>query len=593
MTNKINVLPEQVINKIAAGEVIERPASIIKELVENSIDAGSDRIEVHFEGDGTSFIKIIDNGSGMSSEDALLCLKRHATSKIKDIDDIENITSMGFRGEAVASIAGVSKLELVTAPREKNSEGTHIVIKGGKILSHKAVGAPHGTKFTIRNLFFNTPARKKFMRNAQTEAKQITMQLKLIALAHPHIYFKLIQDGRITIDSVATDDYNERLSVLFGRNAVSEFIPFEYEADFFKFKGFLTKPSFTRSNRAYQYVFVNKRPVYNQNLLFAINKGYQDMIPKGRFPAAVLFVSVKPSMVDVNIHPAKREVKIAKQNVIVASLIKMITKTLAHKAVDSFSDSVEETNVFHSPNKAPLFTVKEDSLPDYTAFENESVEQAIISTPKTISTFQDSDISVDEDKNILNAPAVKVIGQLHQSYILAQSMSGMWIIDQHAAHERLLYEKVKKEFYSNKIASQRLLFPQTVEVMPDEVKMISDNLDLFDKLGFEVRAFGEESIIVEAVPVFIKNAKIIDIITGILADINEDGNVVSNPSEFAEKIMRYCCRRSVMASEKMSVAEMQSLMDEMFEFNIPLSCPHGRPIATEIFLSEIEKKFNR
>lgn len=589
--NSINVLSEQVINKIAAGEVIERPSSIVKELVENAIDAKSDRIEVHFEGNGTALIKIIDNGIGMNSSDALLCLKRHATSKIKDVSDIENISSMGFRGEAVASIAAVSKLDMVTALKDGGGEGTHIVIKGGKIESNKAIGAPHGTKFTIRNLFFNTPARLKFLSGTQSEAKQIVMQCKLIALAHPHIYFKLVQDGRTIIDSPATGDLQERLRVVFGRNAVEEFVPFEFEADFFKLSGFLTKPSFTRSNRSYQYVFINNRPVYNQNILFGINKGYQDMIPRGRFPAAVLFITVNPRMVDVNIHPAKREVKIAKQNVIVSSLIHVVTKTLAQKTAVSFSEThVDENDVL------PEFTEKKfTSVPiavnkPYTAFEK-----------RATSSFSASETTVVEkvetkERNLLSTKAednIKVIGQLHNSYILAESLGGMWIVDQHAAHERLLYEKIKKQFYSDKVASQKLLFAETVDLMPDEVKIISDNIDIFDKLGFEVRPFGDESVIVEAVAVFIKNAPIADIITGIMNEIDTDVSVAVNTEEFAEKIMRYCCRRSVMASDKMSIAEMQQLMDDLFEHNIPLSCPHGRPIATEIFLSDIEKKFKR
>lgn len=588
--NKINILSEQVINKIAAGEVIERPSSIVKELVENSIDAKSDRIEVHFEGNGTPLIKIIDNGIGMSSDDALLCLKRHATSKIKDLTDIEHINSMGFRGEAVASIAAVSKLDMVTAPKVGASEGTHIVVVGGKITSHKAIGAPFGTKFTIRNLFFNTPARLKFLNSIQSEAKQIVTQLKLIALAHPHIYFKLVQDGRTVIESPATDNLQERLRVVFGKNSAEEFIPFSFAADFFKLSGFLTKPSFTRSNRAYQYTFVNSRPVYNQNILFGLNKGYQDMIPKGRFPAAVLFIEVNPQMVDVNIHPTKREVKIAKQNVIVSSLIHVVTKTLAQKTAASFLASEAINEDVLPAYKERNFQVKESSsINKYTAFEEPIVRrfadsQSVEQTPEVT------------QRNLLSTTAednIKVIGQLHNSYILAESLNGMWIIDQHAAHERLLYEKVKEEFYLDKIASQKLLFPETVELMPDEVKIISDNIAIFDKLGFEVRPFGEESIIVEAVAVFIKNAPVSDIITGIMNEIDTDVNTAINTEEFAEKIMRYCCRRSVMAADKMSIAEMQKLMDDVFAHNIPLSCPHGRPIATEIFLSDIEKKFKR
>jgi len=589
--NKISLLPENLVNKIAAGEVIERPASVVKELVENSIDAGSSKIEISFEGDGTRLIKIVDNGCGMSRDDALLCLERHATSKIKELYDIGHIETLGFRGEAISSIAAVSKLELVSKEMGSGESGVQVLVNGGKICAVKDIGVPIGTKVGIKNLFFNTPARKKFLKTQPTEARHIIEFVQLISLSYPHIHFKLIVDNKIVLDAPKTSQIEQRVKALYGGTIAGELIPFSLKGEDFSLHGLLSKPSFTRGNRKYQHIFVNRRVVQNRGIFYGIKQGYDRLIPAGRFPVAIVFVDIEPSLVDVNIHPTKKEVKFVSERQISDSLSKIIQKTLSKKnVIPSMLLSEEKDfrdNMKYGGSKAVDGNELAYSLDKISgAQEKECI----------FSEIKDNDYAVVPETlkiKLEKSKYKRVIGQLSKSYILIENNEGLLILDQHAAHERVLFEKVKEKYLKDEVPSQKLLFPYTLELSAKDVSLLLNNLEILRKIGFELSQFAQDAVIIENIPAFTLNLDISSLIIDIISDIQEERYNRSLKQEVEQKIIRRCCRKAVMAHDYMSKEEMERLLEDIFVFNIPFSCPHGRPIAVQITLGEMEKKFKR
>lgn len=574
----IKLLPENLVNQIAAGEVIERPASVVKELIENSIDAGADRIVVDVKDAGSSFIKVSDNGRGMSRDDAMMSTARHATSKISSESDLWRINTMGFRGEALPSIASVSHMVI----KSKNAEdisGTEIDIKGGNILSVEDIGIPVGTIIEVYDLFFNTPARQKFLKKESTELGHITTMFDNIALANPHIAFKLIHNEKIISDFSKSTDLISRVADIFGKNTADAMLPIFYGGTEIQIDGFIGKPLLSRSTSQHQYFFVNGRCVQHHLFANTIKSAYHSMLMENKKPVFIINIKINPAMVDVNAHPRKIEVRFVDQQAL-NSILYSATKSVLEKN-NLIPKAFVETQRYMS-----------DNLPREMSFggvhENFSTQNSI--------NFS-KDILMQREQNgsalIQKEPVLKSIVQISDSYIVAKNDEGLVLIDQHAAHERVRYEELMNQCASADKKIQPLLVPLQIEFTSTEIAQIEANIDIFKNLGFEIENFGGNTFNVYAVPSFFAKENIEQVIKGVLDDIENE----KNPSRFQgniETIITYmACRSAIKFGQKLSIDEMQSLIMQLEKLKMPYTCPHGRPTMISLTLSELEKMFGR
>jgi len=581
--NRIQILPEHIANKIAAGEVVQRPASAVKELVENSIDAESTKIIVEIEGGGGDLIRIIDNGHGMSREDVALAFERHATSKIATVEDLDTIKSFGFRGEALPSIAAVSQVEVVTCQKDAVS-GTLLRIDGGIVKEIRDVGAPTGTNIMIRNLFFNVPARRKFLKTTITEMGHINHIVSKIAMSHPHIAFKLIHNGSEIMNVQQTDSLLERVSSFLGQEMVKDILPIQLLTDWLEITGFLLPPSHTRPNREMQSLFVNNRYIVNKTISHAIYAGYHTMLPGGRYPIVVMFLKIDPSVVDVNVHPTKSEVRFHQEKEIHQLVVKAVRET------------------FLNANLSPDMSMPAEGD------REKRIREAIsgyFGSRQTNATYSEADSSWQSFSSHLSppegdkrqdvgaslAPVLLPFCQIYNTYIIARSDDGVCIIDQHAAHERVVYERLMAQ--DREILSQLMLLPISLELDYQETATMLESIPLLNELGFKIDEFGQNTFIIYGVPVGMAKGDPKETVLEILHDIQAIGKTKTSSELREDMIISMSCKAAIKAGQPLAAEEMSSLVQQLMETQQPHTCPHGRPTMIKLGMEELEKRFLR
>lgn len=692
----IVLLDELTINQIAAGEVIERPASVVKEMVENSIDAGATSVCVEIRNGGISYIRITDNGKGIPRDDMEIAFERHATSKIRSAQDLDNIKSMGFRGEALASIAAIAHIEMNSRTRDEEN-GNKIVIEGGEILNFEETGCPVGTSITVTNLFYNTPVRYKFLKKDFTESGYIEDVITRLALVNPNIAFKLVNTGKIVLQTSGNGDMKSVIYNIYGKDVAEGILEAEYAYEDIYIKGVIGKPEIARSNRSNQLFFVNKRFVKDKTLTSAAEKAFKGMLPIGKFGFLILNIDMEPNKVDVNVHPAKLEVRFQEESKVFKSVYHTLKDTLLKNdliANTEKQNSEEKEDMFMNGNikieHSSLFrknidniekkpeerieqsqNIIEDILKQRKAIEEEKIkpidkneeylkqleelqtkiQKQVENSPKLIqekeeiveddenhsekvkektpenigeklnSNFEEmyeklfgksikkqeevkeeniSDIINGENISVFeeveeykNKPNYKFIGIAFSTYIIIEMENDIYIIDQHAAHERILYEKVKKNFYSNDGKdSQLMLLPDIISLSHKEMGILKDNIGLFEKAGFILEEFGENTIRISGTPSICIDLNTKDLFLETLDEINTVARTAKQEIE-DRFIATVACKAAVKANMALTREEVESLMDKLLELPNPFTCPHGRPTAIRMSKIDIEKKFSR
>lgn len=610
MSNKIKILPENLANKIAAGEVVQRPESVVKELLENAIDAKANNIELIVKQAGKSLIQVCDDGSGMTEDDAVLCIQKHATSKISTLEDLEGIKTLGFRGEALSSIAAVSQLEIRTETRE-DEIGTQIKIeKEGEIIKSK-IATSKGTCVSVKNLFYNTPARRKFLKSDNTELKHIIDTFNRIALAHPEIYFKFYNNDDLIYD-YRNGSLEDRISQVFADNMLDALIKVEERTEYLSIYGYIGKPSIFRKSKGEQYLYLNGRYVVNRNINHAVFNAFENILEKGDYPFFVLFLTIEPSKVDVNIHPSKLEVKFEDEKDIYNFVLSVIRKTISSYDLIpnmTFSNSAEE-EITSTLKFDPFVSTRRNDFSDRPEFNrrteivtDEDIELVFGGLTGEISKSNSHILPQSDDYNFSPKFESRVeqkesdqdkgfIIQLHNKYILCQIKSGLMIIDQHVAHERILYEKALKRIDSNLPLSQQLLFPITMEIDPASVELLKELNTFLERLGFQIKFKSSTKIIIEGVPEDIKSGSEERILKEIVDEfqINYKEKKLEQRDNIAKS---FSCKTAIKSGDKLSEQEMRLLIDQLFGTSMPYVCPHGRPVLIKISLEEFDKRFGR
>ncbi|MBD3384687.1 DNA mismatch repair endonuclease MutL [candidate division KSB1 bacterium] len=589
--NAIRVLSESLINKIAAGEVIERPASVVKELVENAIDAGARHITVIVKKGGKELIQVIDDGSGMTEQDAIMSLQRHATSKIQSLRDIEQIASLGFRGEALASIASVSRLELNTVLRD-SIDGTALRIEGGTVNHVGSTGGNAGSSIAIKNLFYNTPARRKFLRADSTEYRYILHFLNRFTLAFPHISFTLFNDDK-KVFQYHQQSLKQRIAAVLGSRVQNNLIEVDDKNALMHIHGFVGNNDVMRKSRNDQYIFLNQRYIEDRTVGYAVQSAFGETIPKGVFPLYVLFLDIDPGRVDVNVHPTKTQVKFADQNMIYSLVRSAVSRALvSDQIVPGFeAQNHSEEQAFSSRFQAPLLdemrTWSRQQAAKVPSSSSEQISLALTNDQTNEDAFQAAAGSYQSNEPEGGA----MVWQLHNKYILSQIKSGLVVIDQHDAHERILYERAKKNFAEKTAASQQMLFPQTLDLSAEDYENLMEILPLLQKIGFVIKGFGGHTIVVEGIPSGLKVGSESKILLNILDEYSRNkGSEVDIQERVAKS---FACRSAIMTGEKLNAAAMNALIDQLFTTHNPYFCPHGRPTMVTITIDELDKRFER
>lgn len=694
--NRINILDDITINKIAAGEVVERPSSVLKELVENSIDANSTKISIEIKDGGKESIKIVDNGDGIASSELEKCFLRHATSKIKNVDDLYEIYSLGFRGEAMSSISAVSKLEMITKAKDEPI-GTKISLEGGKIVSKDPIGTPNGTTITIKELFFNTPARKKFLKSTHAETINISDWINKLAIGNPSIQFKYINNGRNMLNTPGDGNLLSAIRSIYGKEVSENLIDVNFESRYFKVNGFISNNNLYRSNKNLQHIYINNRFVKSKVVLNALTEGYKSIIPIGKHAVCFLNVFVDPSKVDVNIHPNKLEVKFEKEHEIYIELRDYLRQRLLRsnligkyktydnkksivsngnlnttklndkasivnetrrnsfgnadnntndKAMTNSNIVYNEVNKNNDQNKTVYDVIKEteevfgsninnevtsmNTLEEFNKSSNfnpVNIDEVPINEFQSVSDVLNSTGNIEEliikkseekPENIQGEFTSKnkiefineeeneaiqrdgefslcladyfVIGVLFKTYIVLEKGNSMFLLDQHAAHERILFERYMDKFYRQDINMQMLIDPIVMEVSNVDMLHIEENLDLFMKFGFEVEIFGKNHVMVRSVPTIFGVPETEKFILQIIDNLED---IKSNYDLKVERFASMACRSAIKAHDKIYDLEIKSLFEQLEKCDNPFTCPHGRPIIVEISNYEIEKMFKR
>ena len=569
---KIRLLTDEVASQVAAGEVVERPASVVKELVENSIDAGARRIRVEFARGGTQLIRVEDDGSGMDREDALLSLERHATSKIRTAADLADVGTMGFRGEAVPSIASVSRFRLVTRPAA-DAAGTEIQIAGGKIESVSDSGCAPGTSVEVRSLFFNLPARKKFLRGEETEAAHILHQMQSLAIAHPDVAMTLVRDGRVVWQAAATKDHEVRIRDLFGADFVGRLIALQpIEEHGIRIEGFLAKPGEGRPDRELQFVVLNRRVVQCPAVFQSLREAYAEALPKGRHPLAVLRVSMDPLSFDCNVHPAKREVRLHRPD-----QVRQAVYAAAKLALDAFRTPVEtapkEQSMVHgevNPEAAPYHPSRSSFSPP------PQMDLPALPPPER---------PAEED-------AFRLLEGLGGRWVLMEGAEGRVLLDVRAASERILFEGLRREAALGHVSSQRLLLPEIVELTPKDAVWISENQEALQKAGFLVEAFGGSSFKVEALPSCLSERDARAALLDVCETLRSTG-LLGSGQPVLDALVRSVSRIAALNGFDYEESRARRLVRELLKCELPYACPQGRPTMIQWSFSELDRKFGR
>ncbi|MCX6137475.1 MAG: DNA mismatch repair endonuclease MutL [Ignavibacteriales bacterium] len=587
----INVLPEHIANKIAAGEVVQRPDSIVKELLENSIDSGATSISIVVKDGGKLVIQVTDDGSGMSPEDAGRAFLRHATSKIVRYEDLENIATLGFRGEALASIAAVSQVELKTR-QAADDTGTLIRIEGGAVREESLAAMSPGTTTIVKNLFFNTPARRQFLKSTATEFKHIYETVQRLALSRPEIAINFWSNDENLLN-LKRATLAQRIKDLYGDRFFETLIPLQESNDHISISGFVGKPDFARRSKADQYLFLNKRFILNKSINHAIFSGYDQLLEKGNFPFYLINLDIDQRRVDVNVHPSKMEVKFSDEHGIYRFVL------IAVRKLFSFNNLTPSLEVYSgSDSGSPDASLRHVNVPNYfqgqvspadRSFQfSHSLRDSSFNLPDVMSDVPASPPAVSDIAFLDEAP----LWQLHRKYILIPISSGIMIVDQHVAHERILYEKGTEIMEKGNPDCQQLLFPHTIQLPPADIALASELMPHLQALGFQVKLFGKNSIVLDGVPTDVKAGQEETILQDVLDEYKN--NQMRVRLEARDNIAKsYACKAAVKAGDVLNEPEMRSLMRQLFGTKLPYVCPHGRPVMVRIPLIELDRRFMR
>ncbi len=653
---RIHVLSDQVANQIAAGEVVDRPASVVKELLENALDAGAKRIRIEVEAGGRKLIRVADDGCGMTRDDAMLAFERHATSKIRSSDDLLSIATLGFRGEALPSIASISRLELVTRPSD-NATGTRLEIAGGKILAVEDAGGPQGTTIAVRDLFYNTPARRKFLRAETTELAHVTALATHYALAHPEMHFELHSATHALLTAPPVREPSERIYQIFGRETLDQLLPVASErrfdhagipepppwrrdADyrppdpgFLRLTGFASKPALQKLNRNSIYIFVNQRLIRDRLILHAITEAYRNIIPPTSFPVLLLFLEMPPQEVDVNVHPAKTEVRF-RQQALVHDFVRDSLRTTLMKArpAASFMEALTacprassslvveaapeesalpqsdaspqpddaETFVLNAPEPKPEEVRLPFAAPAGTEIPAAETRTNAIPVPAPASTTnghacgqQTLPEGAEAAPSLASLASLKPLGQLRESFILAVNDEGLWIVDQHVAHERVLFERILRERQTERVERQRLLMPLLIDLLPQQMAIFSTLAEELERNGCEAEPFGPHTIAIKAAPAGLAGTELERMIFEVLeqpGSASQSENLESARTRIAASI---ACHAAIKVNMPLDPVRMEWLLAELARTEHPMSCPHGRPIALRYSWKDIQRAFQR
>lgn len=613
----IAILNQETIDKIAAGEVVERPCSVVKELVENAIDAGSTAITVEIKEGGISFIRITDNGCGIERDQVAVAFYRHSTSKIRSAEDLLTVKSLGFRGEALSSISAVARVELITKTYYELT-GTRYVIEGSKELSNEEIGAPDGTTFIVKDLFYNVPARRKFLKTAQTEGSYISDMVEKLALSHPDISFKFINNNQTKLHTSGNGNRKDIIYHIFGREISSSLLEVKHECEYFKVEGFIGKPVITRGNRNYENYFINGRYVKSNILSRAIEEAYKSFLMQHQYPFTVLYFTFF-SELDVNVHPTKMELRFDNNNEIYVELCDTIYAILSRKEmipevpVDSTPAPKKIVHEYKEPIPEPFEKrrINEVRAAESRSVYGQSVTSAVkdyaaiepaVKTPKTSTAYEPAQVVTgtqqtlgDYDKVFLTESSKKqfsIIGQLFKTYWLIEFEDKLYIIDQHAAHEKVLYEKTMARLANKDFTSQRISPPIVMTLDARECEMLEKYRPQIEQFGYEVEHFGGKEYMISAIPDNLFNIDMKDLFIEMLDDFsNATGR--QTPDIITEKVASMSCKAAVKGNDKLTLPEINKLIDELLSLDNPYNCPHGRPTIISMSKYEIEKKFKR
>jgi DNA mismatch repair protein MutL len=610
---RILLLPDEVASQVAAGEVVERPASVVKELVENSIDAEASRIEVAIARGGASLIRVVDNGSGMDRDDALLSLERHATSKIRTGQDLAQIRTLGFRGEALPSIASVSRFRIATRPAT-GVEGTEIVMNGGKIESVKASGEAPGTLVEAKSLFFNLPARRKFLRSENTEASHVQHQLFLQAIGHPQVGFVFVRDQSVIFQAPPSAHLADRIRDLRGQQALEQLLEIDpFVSGTISIRGFIGKAGISRSTRAEQIIFVNGRSIENLTVQHGLREGYHTALMKGQYAVTFLFIEMDPSEVDVNVHPAKREVRFREPDRVRDLVADVVRRTLQ-------SDRVRWTQAFQGPlpiqaspltvpgakvfpaESRPLFPLAEQHAlrKDWSEFGlpprspeisvRSSAEQSVV---PPIPSDGELPVPVEPDIAKVGGEGFRILGVLGRLYILMENEEGLVLVDQHAAHERILFERLRTQLEHAGVPCQRLLIPIVLPVPPKDFDWLLLHVATLQKMGFLIEPFGEGTLKIDGIPQFFRADDPAGAVRQLVDELRSITQGTSRMRLGEDVIAKTVCRHAIKANDELRAAEIDQLIHDLLACDLPYCCPHGRPTMIQIGYHELEKKFGR
>ena len=591
--SRIRLLPEIVASQVAAGEVVERPASVVKELIENSIDAGARKIDILIRRGGISLLRVIDDGCGMDRDDALLSLERHATSKIRSAADLHAIATLGFRGEALPSIASVSRFRLTT--READAvAGTEIIVNGGKIDIVRDGGEAPGTQVEVRSLFYNLPARRKFLRSENTESRNIEHQLHLQAIGHPEIAFTFVRDDRLVLQLPRAANLHDRIRDLHGNELLERLLPLT-SAGLGKIDigGLIGQAGVSRQTRAQQLVFVNGRAIESPVVTAGLREGYHTALMKGQFPVTFLFLNLDPASVDVNVHPAKREVRFRDPTGVREAVVNSI-----RRALEGGRGDWQEK--FRAPNISPLsaLPIERETRPIEVqpAFAQQTIETLPRVAPSGFEgprKLPDTTTPVEEriDKKV--PQQFQIIGVLNKLYVLMENADGLVLVDQHAAHERILFEELRRRMEEQGVPSQKLLLPQTFDLSPRDAEWVERNMSILQKMGIGIEGFGPNTFKIDCLPAFLKTSDPVSFMQRVVDDLKSASNSSSPLRLGEETIAKTVCRHAVKANDPLRYLEVEKLIQDLLGCDLPYCCPHGRPTMIQISLAELEKKFGR
>ena len=653
---QIALLSQETIDKIAAGEVIERPSSVVKELVENAIDAGSSAVTVEIKEGGISFIRISDNGCGIEREQIPLAFLRHSTSKIKSVEDLFTVTSLGFRGEALSSIAAVSQVELITKTNG-DFTGSRYLIEGSKEVSLEEIGAPDGTTFIIRNLFYNTPARKKFLKSAQTEGTYIHELMQRMILSHPDVAFKFIMNNQVKLQSSGNGNIKDIIYHLYGRDITKALLPIAHESELFKVSGFIGKPMISRGNRGYELYFVNGRFIRSQILSKAIEDAFKPFLMQHQYPFTVLYFEIDSSLLDVNVHPTKMELRFSNQQELYREVQSILSAALVHrdiipevpvdtpkknemevpkiekvmpepfeqKRLEEIRKAVRKDSPYEIkyPVSRPMGTgsvssaaqeklldtiksmppedmmeerIQKEPLPEQSKKETEkelAKEAYVLREEETYGAKPEGSYEQGSFLKEEEMAKQKIIGQLFDTYWLVEYNDRLFIVDQHAAHEKVMYEKLKKQFEKKEFTSQAISPPIVITLSMREAEVLERFKEQFTKLGFEIEHFGGAEYSICGVPGNLYRLNTRDVLIDMLDELTDGISERATTDVILDKIASMSCKAAVKGSQRLSLPEMEQFMKDLMKLDNPYNCPHGRPTIIAMSKYEIEKKFKR